>query len=930
MKMNDRIEQTISECGSFTDRQIRHEQWIQGEVLKSHLSYWKQRIGDSPPVLALPTDRPRLVVQTFRGKIRGFTLPHSLTESLKALSHNEKVSLFMTLLAAFQVLLHRYAGQKDILVGTLIRTTAGFVNTLLLRTDASGDPSFRELLGRVREVVLGAYAHEDLSFEQLVEELQLGRGHASNHRSVFQVMFALKDAQMPADGIDDFSPGDPHSRTANMDLALLMEETVQGVKGSVQYNADQFEDATIARMAGHLETLLLGIVANPDRRLSMLPLLTEEERHQLLVEWNDTEKDYPKESCIHELVEAQVERTPDAVAVVFEGQELTYHELNAEANQLAHYLKKHGVGPEVLVGICMERSLEMVIGLLGVLKAGGAYVPLDPTYPKKSLAFMLEDTQVPVLLTQERRLEMLPEHGAKVVCLDTDWEVIAQESEEDPASQATADNLAYVIYTSGSTGKPKGAMNTHGGIYNRLLWMQEAYQLTEADRVLQKTPFSFDVSVWEFFWPLMTGSCLIVARPEGHRNSGYLLELIAAQKITTLHFVPSMLQVFLEDQGLETCSCLRRVICSGEALPQDLQERLFACLAAELHNLYGPTEAAVDVTYWACERESNRQTVPIGRPIANTQMYILDRHLQPVPVGVPGELHIGGVGLARGYLNRAELTAEKFIANPFSSEVGARLYKTGDLARYLPDGNIEFLGRLDHQVKIRGFRIEPGEIEAALADHPGVRQRVVIVREDEPGEKRLVAYVVLKQEPLPTTSELRSFLKERLPDYMVPSAFVLLDKMPLSPNGKVDRRALPAPDSARPQLEKAFVPPRTGLEHLLSAMWQSILGIEQIGIDDNFFELGGSSIQAAAFINKIQEKLAEIIHLVAIFDAPTVADFASYLHKHYSEAVSRICGAEPLHSIETTEDIAGSSHGEKIDAFKAQQMRQLLRRRKAR
>ena len=441
----------------------------------------------------------------------------------------------------------------------------------------------------------------------------------------------------------------------------------------------------------------------------------------------------------------------------------------------------------------MERSLEMVIALYGILKAGGAYVPLDPEYPPDRVAFMLKDTQVPVLLTQERLVPGLPEHGAQVICLDSDWEAIASESVDNPTSGALAENLAYVIYTSGSTGRPKGVMNTHRGILNRLLWMQDTYQLDSNDRVLQKTPFSFDVSVWEFFWPLLVGARLIVARPGGHRDSGYLV-LIAEQGITTLHFVPSMLQVFLEDKDVERCRSLNRVICSGEALPYDLQERFFARLNAELHNLYGPTEAAVDVTHWQCQREGDSRLVPIGRPVANTQLYILDPYMQPVPIGVAGELHIGGVQVARGYLNRPELTAEKFIPDPFSDHPEARLYKTGDLVRYLPDGNIEFLGRLDFQVKMRGFRIELGEIEAVLSQHPAVGEVVVLAREDVPGDKRLVAYVVPRPAPALLVTELRDYSKEKLPDYMVPAAFIQLDALPLTPSGKVDRRSLPPPE----------------------------------------------------------------------------------------------------------------------------------------
>jgi amino acid adenylation domain-containing protein len=595
-------------------------------------------------------------------------------------------------------------------------------------------------------------------------------------------------------------------------------------------------------MLVHFERLLESIVANPDQPISELSLLTEEERHQLLVEWNDTKRPFPSDDCLHELFERQVGQTPEAVALVFEGKELTYRELNQRANQLAHRLRNVGVGPDVVVGICMERSLEMVIAVLGILKAGGAYLPLDPTYPLERLSFMLEDADVDVLLTQERLRDTLPSIPAHVFALDAE-DTLAGYSEENPDPLATADNLAYVIYTSGSTGKPKGVMIEHRGIVNRIEWMQDAYGLTERDRVLQKTPFSFDVSVWEFLWPLLFGARLVIAKPKGHRDPHYLIAMIRAQQITVLHFVPSMLRSFVAELSEDDCASLRHVICSGEALPIDLQQRFLARSHSALHNLYGPTETSVDVTSWRCDPSTPLQTVPIGRPISNTQIYILDDRLEPVPVGVPGELHIGGVGLARGYLSRPDLTAERFLPDPFSGEPGARIYKTGDLARYLPDGDIEYLGRIDNQVKIRGFRIELGEIEATLNQHPEVAEVAVIARDDGAGEERLVAYLVPSGEP-PSTSELRGFLKTKLPDYMVPAVFVTLESLPLTPSGKLDRRALPEPDHLRPELEQEFVAPRTERERILAEIWADVLGVEQVGIYDNFFDLGGDSIRA--------------------------------------------------------------------------------------
>ncbi|HEY7490704.1 MAG TPA: amino acid adenylation domain-containing protein, partial [Candidatus Tectomicrobia bacterium] len=612
----------------------------------------------------------------------------------------------------------------------------------------------------------------------------------------------------------------------------------------IEYQCHRFDSATVIRMLGHLRTLLEGMLTNPGQRLADLPMLTAVERHQLLVEWNNTATAYPQETCIHRLIEAQAARTPDAVAVVFEEQEWTYRELNSRANQLAHYLRAQGVGPEGLVGICVERSLEMVVGLLGILKAGGAYVPLDPAYPKERLAFMLSDARVPVLLTQDRLVPTLSAPGAHLVCLDTDRACIAQQHQDNPASGVRPDNLAYVMYTSGSTGRPKGVMISHGALSNHMHWMQATFPLTAADRVIQKTPISFDAAVWELFAPLLVGGRLIVARPGGHQDSAYLVKLLTTQQVTMLKLVPSLLHMLLDEEALATCRSLRQVFCGGEPLSPALQERFLARLGACLHNLYGPTEATIDVACWTCEGGRQQRVVPIGRPIANTQLYLLDTQLHPVPIGVPGELYIGGASLARGYLNRPELTAGVFIPHPFSAAPGARLYKTGDLARYLPDGTMAFLGRLDNQVKLRGYRIEPGEIETTLEHHPAIRQAVVVAPEDTSGDRRLVAYCVPHAGSLPDMHAWRSFLHTTLPDYMVPAAFVVLDALPLTPHGKVDRQMLPAPDQARPFLSEAFVAPRTPMEELLAGIWASVLGVEAVGSQDNFFALGGHSLLA--------------------------------------------------------------------------------------
>ncbi|HLK57996.1 MAG TPA: amino acid adenylation domain-containing protein, partial [Chthonomonadaceae bacterium] len=802
-------------------------------------------------------------------------------------------------------LLARYSGQEDIVVGTPIANRTQeeveglvgfFVNTLVLRGDLSGDPNFVELLSRVRESALGAYAHQDLPFEKLVEELHPERN--LSHSPLFQVMFALQNAPRTALELGDLKlqalPG--VHKMSKFDLSLFASEGDEGLNLTVEYNTDLFDADRMARLLEHFQTLLAGIIADPKCAVSRLPLLTERDRHQLLVEWNDTQADNPP-ACLHQLFQQQVDRTPDAVALVFEDRQLTYRELNARANQLAHYLRDRKVGPETLVGICAERSLEMVIGLLGILKAGGAYVPLDPAYPEERLQHMAQDAALSIVLTQWRLRERISASIPQVFCLDADWHILHSANSENPVTDLQPSNLAYAIYTSGSTGKPKGAMNTHRGITNRLLWMQDTYRLTERDRVLQKTPYSFDVSVWEFFWPLMAGACLVVAAPELHKDAAGLADLIVAQEITTLHFVPSMLQAFLEEEGVSRCRSLRQVICSGEALPAHLISAFYARLNAKLHNLYGPTEAAVDVTYWECPQGEVQAPIPIGRPVWNTQLYVLDRRMAPVPMGVPGELYLGGIQVGRGYLNRAELTAERFMPDPFSSTPGARLYRTGDLVRYTPDGNVLFLGRLDHQVKIRGFRIELGEIESNLNQHPGVREAVVLAREDVPGEKRLAAYLVAGEAGETESSELRAFLKERLPEYMIPSAWVWLEALPLSANGKVDRKALPAPEVGKNNA--AYEAPSTPVEEALAKIWGELLRIEGVGVHDNFFELGGDSILIIRIISRANQVG---LHFTPrqIFQHQTIAELASVAGTgaHVEADQGTVAGPVPLTPIQ--------------------------------
>ncbi|MUG96207.1 amino acid adenylation domain-containing protein [Scytonema sp. UIC 10036] len=734
-----------------------------------HWAYWQQQLARELPILNLQTDRPRPPVQTYRGATVPFKLNAELTQRLKALSRVQGATLYMTLLAAYQMLLSRYTGQKDILVGSpttgrsradLAGLVGYFVNPVVLRAHLSGKMSFEAFLGQVKQTVLNAFEHQDYPFALLVKRLQPVRDPSCS--PLFQTMFVLEKAHLQKqESLASFALGVAGARmhmgelemesmaldvrVAQFDLTLMMAEVGEELIASLEYNTDLFEADTIARMAGHFQTLLESIVTNPRQSISTLPLLTPAEKHQMLVEWNNTKTDYPQQ-CIHELFAAQVERTPDAVAVVFENKQLTYRELNSRANQLAHHLQSFDVGSDVLVGICMERSLEMVVGVLGILKAGGAYVPLDPTYPKERLAFMLKDTEATILLTQQNLVASLPEHKARVICLDANWEMIAQNSADNPTGTATPANLAYIIYTSGSTGQPKGVMIPHQGIVNRLVSGIMRYQLAVGARVLQKTSFSFDVSVWEIFGSLLSGACLVMAQPGGQQDPSYLVRVMAEQQITLVDFVPSMLQMILDQPGLDACTALRYVTCGGEALPLEVRDRFFARLCGvELHNCYGPSEVSIDATYWVCDRLSS--VISIGRPLANQQVYILDEHLQPVPIGVPGELYIGGVGLAHGYLNRPDLTAEKFIPHPFSDEPGARLYKTGDLALYLPDAQIKFLGRLDDQVKVRGFRLELGEIEATLRRHPSIEEASVLMQYDtntNASRQRLLAYLVPK------------------------------------------------------------------------------------------------------------------------------------------------------------------------------------------
>ncbi|WP_445310266.1 amino acid adenylation domain-containing protein [Microcoleus vaginatus] len=869
----------------YADFTLWQRQWLAGEILESQLDYWKQQLRGDLPVLQLPYDRPRPAVQTFRGARQCLTLSKDLTSALKTLSQQEGVTLFMTLLAAFKTLLYRYTEQDDIVVGTVsagrnrpeIEGLIGFfLNTLVLRTDMSGSASFRHLLGRVREITLGAYAHEDLPFEKLIQTLQPDRN--LSHNPLFQVAFVLEPPMPSLNCGWTMSQLDIQTDTAKLDLTLELDERPEGIIGRFEYNTDLFDASTISRMIDHFQTLLEGIVADPDKRLWELPLLTVAQQQQLMA-LNNTKADYPLEACIHQLFEAQVELTPDAVAAVFENEQLTYQQLNRRANQLAHHLQKLGVEPEMLVGICVERSLEMVVGLLGILKAGGAYLPLDPSYPQERLAFMLEDAQVSVLLTQQKLISGFSEYKAQRLCLDTDWEVIAQESEEKPVSSVTADNLAYTIYTSGSTGKPKGVLVTHQNLVHSTS-ARISYYSEPVTSFFLLSSFAFDSSIAGIFWTLCQGGILVLPPANFQQELLQLTKLIDQHQVSHLLSLPSLYNLILEQAEPQQLTCLRTVIVAGEPCSRELVEHHSKLLAkTSLFNEYGPTEGTVWSSVYHCQSLGLRTQVPIGRPIANMQIYLLDKYLTPVPIGVPGELHIGGAGIARGYLNRPELTKDKFIPNPFSNEPGTRLYKTGDLARYLPDGNIEFLGRIDNQVKIRGFRIEVGEVESTLSQYPSVQQCVVTARVDCGSDKRLVAYIVSNQQQKPTTEELRCFLKQKLPDYMVPSAFVFLETIPLTPNGKIDQRVLPAPDGLRQDPASTFVPPSDDLEIQLTKIWENVLPKKPISVKDNFFDVGGHSLLAVRLLAQIEKAFGKNLPLATLFQSPTIEQLANILRQ---------------------------------------------------
>ncbi|MDZ7356796.1 MAG: amino acid adenylation domain-containing protein [candidate division KSB1 bacterium] len=904
----------------YADFAYWQQQWLQGEVLERQLNYWKQQLDGIPGLLELPTDRPRPAVQTFRGDYQTFYFSEQLSQAIKAFGQREGVTLFMTLLAGFQALLHRYSGQDDICVGTPIanRTQAStenligfFVNTLVLRARFAEGISFRELVQQVKEAALGAYMHQDLPFEKLVDALQPKRD--TSHSPLFQVMFALQNTPTGKEQISvglTASPFETHLGSSKFDMTLFMQEDGNHLAGALEFNTDLFDASTIARFIQHFEMLFTNMLHQPDQAIGSVPILSEIERHRAIVEWNNTKIDYRNSLLLPQWFEAQVARTPDAVAVVFGDHQLTYRQLNHQANQLAHRLERQGIGPEKIVAICMERSLEVMIALFGVLKVGGAYVPIDPSYPKERIDYMLLDSRAALVLSQSRLLDRLPAEFQmastsqpdmpRIICLDRDWPSIATESEAELSVQIDGDNLAYVIYTSGSTGKPKGVMISHQALMNYLLWCLKHYPITVEQGALVHSSLAFDATITGLYAPLLCGSSVYLT-PENEELDIVAQTLAQKPGFGLVKITPAHLQMLGEQINAEMADELvQAFIIGGENLTREhIHFWLENAPYTKLINEYGPTETVVGcMNYLVPSNYRKIGSVPIGSPIGNVQIYLLDSNLEPVPIGVAGEIYIGGAGVARGYLDRPELTAEKFLPDPFSQQPGARFYRTGDLAKYLPNGTIEFLGRIDHQVKIRGFRIELGEIESALAEHPAIREAVVQPWQTD-RVQRLVAYLVPKNSELPSSTELREYLKNRLPEYMIPASFVKLANLPLTSNGKVDRKALPEPSDERPVLQNEFVGASTPIEQTLVQIWQQVLGLEKIGIHDNFFELGGDSILTIQVISRARQAGINLTPK-QIFQYPTIAGLAELaaneLYIHAEQGLVR--GPVPLTPIQ--------------------------------
>jgi amino acid adenylation domain-containing protein len=864
--------------GSAKAPQPREVSATQAPPAAEQVSYWKQQLAGAPSSIDLPTDRPRRAVQTFDGAAQRILIDTRMLQQLRDLARDHGATLFTALLAGFNALLFRYSRQEDLVIGTpvsrrdrpdLENLIGPLENVVVLRTDLSGEPSFVDVLTRTRDVVQSAFSHQDVPFEALVEHLRLERDISRN--PLFQIMFRLQDAAADAFQFPGHTliPFEVETGTEEFDLSVRSVTTGDGLAITFSYNPDLFNAVTIHRMIGHFKKLLQEAVADPNRRASQLPILSKDEEEEILVEFNRTSADYPRDRCVHQLLEAQALRTPNAIAVEFNGQSLTYAELDSRSNQLAHLLRSHGVQRENLVGLCVERSLEMVVSLLGILKAGAAYVPLDPSYPADRIQYVLEDAHVRVLLTQKSLLKSLS--VPETICLDPAWEFLTRQSSDPVGAEVSPENLAYTIYTSGSTGKPKGVQIEHRSVVNFLCSMQREPGLAANDVLLAVTTLSFDIAGLEMYLPLMTGARLVLASREQTYDGRLLMQLLEASKATVMQATPATWRL-LFDSGWKRDSGLK-ILVGGEALPADLAQDLARC--GSVWNMYGPTETTIWSTVHRIDGSDDR-TVSIGKPIANTQAYILDGNENPVPIGVPGELYLGGDGLARGYFGRPDLTAERFVRNPFILDPGARMYRTGDLARFLPDGNILYLGRIDNQVKIRGFRIELGEIESVLAQCPSVQSAVVVAHEDAIGGKRLVAYIVPSSPQEFSIPGLRDFLKQRLPEYMIPNAFIKMATLPLTPNGKIDRRALPPPEILETE-SVASNGARDDLELQLLNIWRKILAAPQLGVTDNFFEFGGHSLLAARLLSEVEKATGKVVPLSALFRGATVESLAQWI-----------------------------------------------------
>ncbi|MBT4836558.1 MAG: amino acid adenylation domain-containing protein, partial [Methylococcales bacterium] len=872
----------------YIDFAYWQKEYLESEEYQASLNYWKQQLEAAPPVLSLPTDYPRPINQSFHGQHEIFHISAALVDELLVIANQQGATLFMVLLAAFQVMLSRYINQEDICVGTPVagrnqdslntdKMSGLFVNMLVMRLDLSGDPSFKELLNRTKKMALDGYAHQDVPFANLVEELSPER--STSHAPIFQVMIALQNYhyKMNVSGLQ-FESIAFESGTSRYDITLDLTELEKGIEASFEYNTDLFSKETIVRMASHYEILLRGIVADYSQPISELPMPSTKELIRLIVDWNKTEAETSPVACFHQLFEQQAEKTPDNSAVVFQGQSWSYRQLNEKANQLAHFLKKQGVGVDVLVGIYMDRSLEMLATILAIHKAGGAYVPLDPAYPVERLAYMLENSTAPVLLTQASLMGSVPDYYGTVI----NYQAITTELDQQDKANCTSDfdrkNLAYVIYTSGSTGKPKGVQIKHGGLLNFLESMKREPGLNKDDTLLAVTSLSFDIATLELFLPLITGAKIVLASREVAIDAARLQDLLKASNITIMQATPATWRMLLN----RDCQLKHRIkiLCGGEAMPTDLAGQLLMNSNVDLWNMYGPTETTV----WSCIHHVTtlRESIPIGRPIANTLLYILDKHQHPAPIGVPGELFIGGEGVARGYRGRDDLTAERFIENPFNDEHEV-IYQTGDLARYLPNGEIECLGRIDHQVKLRGYRIELGEIEAVLSSHPDVHACIVILREDSPGNKRLVGYAVAKKSLTIDGHKIKQAIKQELPDYMIPSIIVAMQALPLLPNGKINRQFLPKPDQSL--TEREIEQPVSMMEKAIAGLWEQILEVSMIGRQDNFFALGGHSLLATQLIAKIRDHLKVELPLRILFEASTLAELATAVENKNSQNI---------------------------------------------